>query len=411
MAVFLSRILWPPLLSAVYFLPVWFLCVALYLCFRPREWRVGSRRADGLADLRSGSLGLYMTVQESGDTRWENALCASPPRLDVRVPYGSLALFALIAAGAVFLASLPDLRSEPAGGAEPATPVERMEETVELLEEVELADEEYLEKTTELLRDLETQGQEGLDAEDWQALDEAREELKRQAGQRWEQRRTARQTLESLAGALQRGESLRSSQARELAEALSKLPRKEVNAALKRTANRTGIAQERLREILKNARKGRATTSRNECEALGQLAGQCRGGGKGPGREGIGALRRAGFSEKELKQILAPDETGEGGVTRGPGAAPLQYLGNTTEGGEFQARTFRGNEGELKAELGSAVAPPDEADETGGAEVSRGSARSFSTGSAGITWHSRLLPRHNEVLKKYFREQEDPRTK
>ena len=33
-----------------------------------------------------------------------------------------------------------------------------------------------------------------------------------------------------------------------------------------------------------------------------------------------------------------------------------------------------------------------------------GEARQFRAGNERITWHSRLLPRHNDVLKKYFQE-------
>lgn len=408
-AVFLSRILWPPLLVAVYLLPVWFLAVGLYLYFHADRWRVERRRADGLADLRSGSHGLYMTLQESGDSGWERTLVARPPQLKIRVPYGSIGVFLLLVAAAVILVLLPDLRPVPPASPPPATPVERTEELLELMQRAELADEEYLEKTGELLQDLRQQQKKGLDAEDWQALDEAREELKRQAGQNWQQRQLAREEIEQANRALQEGRALRRSEARQLAGAMQKLPRKELDAAMKKMAARSGISQERLREILKRAKAGKGSLSEGECQALGELAGECRKAGPGAGKKkGLAALKSAGFSEEQLQGMPASGQPGRGGINRGPGPAPLQHLGDTTEGGKFKAKTFRGNQGELEAELGSAVAPADEHDESGDTVISRGPSRSFGSGEGRITWHSRLLPRHNEVLKKYFREQETP---
>jgi hypothetical protein len=410
--VFLSKILWPPLLYAVYLFPVWFLAVGFYLHVHPERWRVERRRADGLADLRSGSHGLYMTLQESGDAGWEQSLVAHSPKLKVRVPYGSVAVFLLLVASGVILFVLPDLRPAPPAPPHPTTPVERTEELVKLMEEAELADEQYLEKTGELLQDLRQQREEGLDAEDWQALDEAREELKRQAGQNWQQRQLARRELEQANRAVQEGRSLRRSEARQLAGAMQKLPRKELDAAMKKTAAWSGISQQRLQEILQRAASSNGALSKKECEALAELAGECQKDGPGAGeKKGLAALESAGFSEQQLQDMLASGEPGRGGINRGPGPAPLQHLGETTEGGQFQAKTFRGNQGEMKAQLGSGVVPADEHDESGETVISRGPSRSFGSGEGRITWHSRLLPRHNEVLKKYFREQETPRSK
>ena len=98
---------------------------------------------------------------------------------------------------------------------------------------------------------------------------------------------------------------------------------------------------------------------------------------------------------------------GTGGVSRGPGPAALTGSGNTDpEFGTFKDKTFRGNMGEPEVPLGFAFTPPDEVTMEEEAIFDRpGEAKTFKKGNERITWHSRLLPRHNDVLKKYFKEE------
>lgn len=56
--------------------------------------------------------------------------------------------------------------------------------------------------------------------------------------------------------------------------------------------------------------------------------------------------------------------------------------------------------------LGFGYAPPEATvDPTDSAADGPGKAMRFEAGGERITWHSRLLPRHNDVMKKYFRKE------
>jgi hypothetical protein len=101
---------------------------------------------------------------------------------------------------------------------------------------------------------------------------------------------------------------------------------------------------------------------------------------------------------------------GRGGITRGPGPAPLVGAGQTDpEFGGFEGKTFQGNLADPDVPLGFAYAPPDPGEAGGeGQPDAAGPAMDFRTGEGRITWHSRLLPRHNDVMKKYFQEEKIP---
>ena len=59
--------------------------------------------------------------------------------------------------------------------------------------------------------------------------------------------------------------------------------------------------------------------------------------------------------------------------------------------------------------LGFGFAPPESAiDPEDAARDGTGAAMRFESGRERITWHSRLLPRHNDVMKKYFKKEKKP---
>ena len=95
------------------------------------------------------------------------------------------------------------------------------------------------------------------------------------------------------------------------------------------------------------------------------------------------------------------------GVGRGRADADLYGSGNTpTDFGEFETETFTGNRSDDQVPLGFAFAPPDLSDLQQGTGDAPGEAVQFGPGNERITWHSRLLPRHNDVMRDYFSEPE-----
>ena len=96
---------------------------------------------------------------------------------------------------------------------------------------------------------------------------------------------------------------------------------------------------------------------------------------------------------------------GRGGIGRGPGPAPLLGAGGTKKDfGAFEGNAFRGNLADPDVPLGFSYAPPDPGTSTAGMRDGAGPAMEFKSGGERITWHSRLLPRHNDVMKNYFKE-------
>jgi len=71
---FVSKIAWPPLVSAFWLAPICVLAVALYLVRRPAMWRMTPQRAWAVTDLRSGNRGTFMAVQQAGDQQWADGV-------------------------------------------------------------------------------------------------------------------------------------------------------------------------------------------------------------------------------------------------------------------------------------------------------------------------------------------------
>ena len=100
---------------------------------------------------------------------------------------------------------------------------------------------------------------------------------------------------------------------------------------------------------------------------------------------------------------LAGAKPGRGGVSRGPGSAPVQHLNKTDESmGRFKAETFKGRGGDPTVPVAEMYVPPT-GETAGPAPGGRfGPLRRFEAGDERLTWRSRLLPRHSQVLQRYF---------
>jgi len=179
-----SALLWPMLIYSLYLLPVWIIGSAIYLYSKKQAWTVPDWKVSALTDIKSKSMGAFMTVKETSDSSWAQDF--SSPNISLNTPFplkdSFKWLIAVLAIVAVLL--LPDLRSKT--GDRPAfAPLERMENMVSKLRDENLAEEEYLERAEQMLKELKDETNKNLESDDWQALDYLKKDL-------------SRQTLESL---------------------------------------------------------------------------------------------------------------------------------------------------------------------------------------------------------------------
>lgn len=396
-ALFISRVLWPPLFYAVYAVPAWLAAVGAYLVFRPGRWLVPSAQASAVVDVHSGSRGLYMALQEAEGEEWARDLPERKVRVRTHFPARSTAWAGALAAALAGLMFMPDLTPSPRLRPGARTPVKRMSDVVKELKAEKLADEDYVKDTEKLLEKLKRKRAQTLDSEDWQALDRAREELQKQTLDSYRRLRQAAEEAGRLAGKLARGRKLSPEEARKAAELLDKFPAGELEKLAKQGGAQLSVQQ--MKQLLSKAGRGKAGFSAAQAKALARmLAGMEGKFGEKAGKCGS-CLGGLGFSQQQLAGLLKP---GAGGVSRGPGPAKLQHTGSTDPDlGQFKAKTFEGGEGAPTATVGTVTAPPDEGDiqkSTGG----RAAVRQFGPGNERITWRSRLLPRHNDALQRYF---------
>jgi len=271
---------------------------------------------------------------------------------------------------------------------------------VEELEVNELADEDYLEDTKKLLEKLKEKEASSLQSEDWQALDEASQELEKQTMDSYRRLQEQAAAASALGSKLERGQSLSAEEAKQVAQMLSKEDLKKLSKLSKPGKS---LSASQLQKMLNKCKSGKGNFSAAEAQALakmlkefkkqaGEKAGKCKG-----------CLGAMGFSANQLASCLGGNKPGRGGINRGPGPATLEHRNRTDpDMGEFKAKTFESSKGEPEASMGHVVTPPDEETSETGEAGGRGPVRQFGPGNERITWRSRLRPRHNDVLKKYF---------
>ncbi len=438
--VFLSKLLWPPLMIAVAVVPLWLLGACLALLWIRSRWRVPGWRASAVTDYHTGNSGLYMALEEAEGGDWPERLAEGEVPVRGGVPRRSVATALALVAALTVVCLLPDLRPpvRPRGGS--VTPVKKLAELVQVLEADELADPEYLKETKELLEKLRQREEEAgrMSPEDWQALDGCREELRRQTTESFRKLEAARIAAQELANKVEQGEPLSKEECERAAELLKQFGEQAL-AGGDRPPNADGLPQDGAPQD-GLPRDGLPQLSPEMLERLAQQLGDCPGGqmpGFSPGEleslqallEGIegelgepgeacqGVLGESGLTPDELAALLqaggmpaiaAGTIPGRGAPTRGPGAAALQHVGKTDENvGKFQAETFRGRRGDATVDVGQTVAAPDESDARTGKAVAGGAVRQFGPGNERLTWRTRLLPRHSRVLKEYFRSEDD----
>jgi hypothetical protein len=460
---FLSRLLWPPLIHTLPLVPLWILGVACALLLRRERWLLPLWQAGALADLKSESRGTFMSLQESGNQDWSTGRTWPDVRLVVKFPWSSAAKWLIGAALVLAVLLLPDMSPASSQSRAVAAPVQKLENMVATLKEENLADESFLEEVEKALEELKDDVDKSLEAADWQELDGLREDLEKKALDSFRRLRETQDEFQALREALPKPRASKDGAWREMAERLARLGSQEAAEFLAqaadfsaKTGEGTNLSPENLKKLLADCRAGRFDFSGKELAYLeslltipwitpeqmqrlmkalegldlSKLQGWCEGMGfEALTPEEIERLLRMLkegrfiFSEEDLENlkalcmgacagckmgagICAGMLPGRGGINRGPGPAPLLGAGGTEKNfGEFEGNAFRGNLADPDVPLGYSYAPPDPgARLSDGMNDASGPALEFKAGNERITWHSRLLPRHNDVMKNYFKE-------
>ena len=397
-------------------------------------------------DRASRTEGLVMAQAEAELGEWESRLEAKPlqrPRLawSGRRPLGGLLAACGFAAATLlvpdsWLARAADLSSR--FDVEPD--VARLEEKIEILEELEVMPEEEAKALKADLKDVEKQAAGDDPAKTLEALDHVEDRLSRIAEEEAAKASKAAQTAAELASA-----------AKSLNEAASRMPAETLNKMMEQLAEMTKKAEKECQAANKDGLEAASDLCENgltpgDLEALGDCLGNCppamqgllqrlaEGGlidpnqipGDCPGLspEELEALAEA-LAECELGDadledlleacrlclgegdcaggcLLAGNRPGRGGINRGPGHAKLNFDGETEEhAGEFQNRILA--PGGLKRD-GQSVLRSVGRSEPGQTEeraVSKGSGLATRGGVGGA--HTRVvLPAHRRVVRKYF---------
>jgi Glu-tRNA(Gln) amidotransferase subunit E-like FAD-binding protein len=246
---FLSRLLWPPLIHALWLIPLWIVGVSLYLIIEPSRWAVPPWRAHALADLKSGSRGVFMAVREAKKSDWPQPVPQEDLRLEVTFPWKSGLMWLVGGSALVAVLLLPDLRPKPEPSPAGFAPMERMEKMVAALREEDLAEESFLEEVEEALEELKQETGRSLKAADWQALDGIEEDLTRRVLEAYHRLDEEEKELRALRNALsafdERAASLEGTK-----DLLRRLSEEEAMKLLEAFKEKSGFTDRELKRLL-----------------------------------------------------------------------------------------------------------------------------------------------------------------
>lgn len=318
--------------------------------------------------------------------------------------------------------------------------VDRLEEQVDLLEEVEAVETDDAQQIREELESLGESARSDDPGRTWEALDHARQQLEQ----------LAEQAAENLADEV-RNAGAAEEFASQLADMLEQSPEgltPEQSEALQQALEslRENIDSESLQEAMQNLadalsqqgdqqRQQARQAQQQAAQQMAQNAGQCSGGAcSGLGQLASGgmidpdALQRALAQRAEAQAQLAElmgqyqagqcsggqlaallDGIGSGGVSRGPGAARLSWneMPSSIDGAEFeplQVDSSAVDPSQSTLLSSGAMRPGDDmaGDSSSGGAIDPSPAAE--TGAANPV----ILPRHRDAVRRYFERNDQP---
>lgn len=363
------------------FLPLAIVPASAWLVARTRFVSEGTAAA-----WLDGGDGRVLTALEKPDLRWIASASGTPTmRLPWRWPLPGLAFSAL-----AFLIPVSDLPRGPGAGLPDAT-IEQLEDQLDAIEEVAEIEEdevEAIEETIEDLADATEASEANLEAVD--ATEERLEQLAQELDQ------AAERAEDALANGRSGTDPLQESIEKALSElAAAGLTRKLPPELAEMASKLDGLdglpqmspeqAQAMADALQKAIDEGRV---RLESAQLIEGEGQC----DQPGGECEGDA---------MALALANGEPGEGGITRGPGTAPLEFGDERADHSEQFAPTVLPPGTNIDLEhtmlLGEAFADA-EVDVHAEGDAARATAQSHGAN----TWRRDLAPQHRDAVATFF---------
>jgi hypothetical protein len=399
-------------------------------------WSVGRRcytptETVALLDRRLSAGGLLMTLSESDDLAWESELDSRHPHWQATLfrvrptrfaRYVAVPLAFAVAAGFVPLRPVPSEENAPDAVARKTTA--RLEQMVDWLDEAHVLTAEESEELREEVAKLAEDSDSLLTHEKWEAIDTMKRELaqKLEAAQRSVAKgQLAARSLSREAGAEAEQLSL------ERVEQLEK----DTLETLQNLADRGAVAdtpqalQQELQRLLKERQLPKPLSSaagqqreellseldeflREQSAKLAECRGKCVGARlvEGEFAEGDGEGMLEAFLLAEGNSSANSQQPGRGGVTRGRGDAPLTWGQESDERkAKFKQVVLPPGfeDPESAAVVGeSVVAPEAQPAET----ADRSSTRTFDPATGRESRRQALRPRHREVVRQYFTDDE-----
>ena len=370
--------------------------------------------------------GLVMASEAGLARQWPEA---SLPPMAVQWQ-GRQPLLVLLAAISFLLAALWVPLERMGAGAdlplEIEAMVEQLEERIDLLKEIELIEEEQAQEWKTLMHALQQESSGTDPVATWEALDQLEKRIEDQAAIEVATRRQEVQKREELVAALKAALQAYEEN-RETADAAMK----ELSTLLQKAAEDNPNLKALLESLAEAGAQPLAAggmldqkTAQMLAERLSQMTeedlmrmqqlmqqglGQAAAGSPRPGD--MESLKRFLEENPECSNLVAcaglSPSPGNGGVSRGPGTAPISWLNETSEEGvDFKEETLTASQTDSLKEsllvgesLGAPEVDSEAAGSTGGALTG-----SQANDSAAATYQ--VLPRHRDAVNRFFNREE-----
>jgi hypothetical protein len=320
--------------------------------------------------------------------------------------------------------------------------VDRLEEQVDLLEEVEAVETDEAQQIREELQSLGESARSDDPGRTWEALDHARQQLEQIAEQAAENladearnAAAAEEFASQLADMLEQSpEGLTPEQSESLQQALKSLQENIESESLQQAMQDLADA---LSQQGNQQREQARQAQQQAAQQMAQSAGQCSGGAS----SGLGQLASGGMidpsalqralaeraeARAQLAELMSQYQAGQcsggqlaafldgvcsGGISRGPGAARLTWneMPSSIEGAAFtpvQVDSSAIDPSQSTLISSGAMRPGDDMAGNSSAGGAIDPSRPAETGAANPV----ILPRHRDAVRRYFERAEQPQT-
>ena len=340
--------------------------------------------------------GLYVTAMETDLGAWQPAtptadeLPENPPWKPAIAPL-LLSIVFLIGAQLIPISEKVIMKDHRL---DVSDKVAEMEEKVDFLEESSLIPEKTAEELKESLEDLSTQNDAKDPGKTYELLDAVAKRLEYAAGMAYENLETEAAAKEQFSAMLQEmlqknaQESKSLAELAELCDHLSLSP-EDMAKLMKEMPNQPQLSPEEIQKLIEQLKQQGKTARQLQAKLSEKGLTQGKKPGEGEGDEMAAMLMQMGMP-------------GNGGIDRGPGAAPLDMSGKTEDfTGTFKEEKLEALMNKEDSFLLDTQAVKPDVKPT---DMEAGRAGSLQGGDAAIRQNrGRIHPQHRNAIKEYFK--------